>query len=454
MSDPRRALPGISAVLAQLADERTCWGRGVVKHAADAVLAEARARLADGGAPPDPAALVAAIRARARRLGDPAARAAINASGILLHTGLGRAPMPARARAAVAAACGATALQASLDRGDRSLREERAEELLRAITGCAAATIVNNCAGATMLALAATAAGREVIVSRGQLIEIGGAFRLPEVMELAGCRLREVGTTNRTHLRDYERAIGPETGAIAHIHTSNYRVRGFAGTPETAELAPLCRARGLPLIDDLGSGALAALAPFGVPDEPQVRHSLRDGADLVLFSGDKLLGGPQCGIILGAHERIAAIRRHPMSRMLRPCKLTLAALEATLTCWLDDGWKQEIPFWRLLARPLAVLRAQAETVAAAARAAGGDAAVVDTSAYVGSGSAPDEAIPSAAARVRHPALASEDLARRLRHGVPAVFGRLESGALLLDQRTVPPEDAAACAAAVEAACRA
>jgi L-seryl-tRNA(Ser) seleniumtransferase len=445
--NPLRRLPSVSRFLASAAGARlvTEYGEGLVKMALRTLLAELREELRAGGAEPpaamDDAALARALEPRLRRLAEPASRAAVNATGILLHTGLGRAPLCREAVAALAAASGYSVLQTSLETGRRSRREERVEELLRALTGCEAATVVNNNAAATMLVLNTLAAGREVVVSRGQLIEIGGSFRLPDVMAMSGCRLREVGCSNRTHLRDYEAAIGEETGALIHVHTSNYRVRGFAGTPGIAPLAELARRRGLPVVDDLGSGALVPLAEWGLADEPLISASLRAGADAVCCSGDKLIGGPQSGIILGRADVVERLRTNPFARMFRVGKLTLAALEATLVHFVNDTFREGLPFYRLLGRPLAALREQAEDVAAAVREAGGEAAVVDDLARVGSGSLPDEGVASVAVavRVRDRAGEAEALARRLRLGAPPVFGRIQEEAVRLDMRTLPAE---------------
>jgi len=270
--------------------------------------------------------IAAELEHRLVRLCQPQGRRAINASGILLHTGLGRAPLADDAAAALAGTTRYSVLQASLESGDRSLREEKIQRLLIELTGCEAATVVNNNAAATMLILHTLAAGREVIISRGQLIEIGGSFRMPDVMSRSGAILREVGTTNRTHVRDYEEAINERTAAIMHVHTSNYRVRGFAGAPDIGELVELGRRRDVAVIDDLGSGAIVPLAEFGIGNEPLVKDSIAAGADVVCFSGDKLICGPQAGIICGKKPIIERIRRSAFARMFRVCKLTLAGL--------------------------------------------------------------------------------------------------------------------------------
>jgi L-seryl-tRNA(Ser) seleniumtransferase len=387
------------------------------------------------------------------RLITPIGRRAINASGILLHTGLGRAPLCDDAAEALAGASRYSILQAGLERGDRSLREEKLQRMLIALVGCEAATVVNNNAAATMLILHTLAAGRQVIISRGQLIEIGGSFRMTEVMAQSGAILREVGTTNRTHLHDYESAIGPNTGAIIHVHTSNYRIRGFAGTPDIRELVALGRKHGIPVIDDLGSGALVPLRQWGISDEPLVADSLAAGADVVCFSGDKLICGPQSGIICGNRSIIERIRANPYARMFRVCKLTLAALESTLVHFVNRTHTQAIPFYRMLSRPLEQLRSDAARLAPML----GDLPdlsimVEDDISYIGSGSIPDEGIPTCTVRITHRTLEAGELARRLRQGIPSVFGRLADRALVLDMRTLFEGELELVAQALRATC--
>jgi L-seryl-tRNA(Ser) seleniumtransferase len=397
---------------------------------------------------PDQARVLELLALRLRRGLSAEGRRAVNATGIILHTGLGRAPLDARARALTDAASGYCVLQADIGSGARSLREERLERWLRELTGCEAATVVNNNAAATMLVLRALCAGRECILSRGQIIEIGGAFRMPEVMGMSGCRLVEVGTTNRTHLRDYAAAVTPATGAIIHVHTSNFRVRGFASTPGIAELAQLARERGVACIDDIGSGALVPLAEFGLGDEPQVPASVAAGVDAACFSGDKLICGPQAGIIVGRREAIARIRSDPFARMFRVGKHVLAGLEAAVARFLDDGWR-DLPLYRMLALPEAGLRARAASIAAGLRGLPAFASeiVADTS-YVGSGTNPDAGVPTATLRLggREP----EALAARLRAWIPAIFARVHDGRLVIDPRTIDPADDALVVAALRA----
>jgi L-seryl-tRNA(Ser) seleniumtransferase len=452
-----RALPSVSDFLGSEAGRALAgeFGEGALKFELRRALDEAREAIRAGraGAAPDPAALAADLRTRLLRLSRPAGRRAVNATGILLHTGLGRAPLCAEAAEALAGCARYSVLQADLRSGERSLREEKVERLLRELVGCEAATVVNNNAAATMLILNTLVPGREVIVSRGQLIEIGGAFRLPEVMAKSGAVLREVGTTNRTHLRDYESAIGEATGAILHVHTSNYRVRGFASAPEIGELCELGRRRNLPVLDDLGSGALVPLREFGLPDEPLVAESLKAGSLAACFSGDKLISGPQSGIICGKGEAIERIRKNPFMRMFRVGKLTLAALEATLLHFLNgESWRRAIPLYRTLARPAAELQEQAQRfVKLAADVPGLALAVAEDISYIGSGSAPDEGVPTRAVAVDPGKLSADGLARELRLGVPAVFARIKDGRVLLDMRTVAAEEVEELAGCLRAA---
>lgn len=432
-----RAIPGVGDFLASgqgsaLAAE---FGEGVVKWELRHLLQRVRAGIQEGSVQKEisPALLAASLRAALMRVAVPAGRTAINATGILLHTGLGRAPLCQDAVEALQAAAGYTPLQTSLESGDRSLREERVQRLLQELVGCGAATVVNNNAAATMLVLNTVAAGKEVVISRGQLIEIGGSFRMTEVMAQSGAVLREVGTTNRTHLRDYESAISERTGALLHVHTSNYRVRGFAGTPSIEELVVLGRKHRVPVIDDLGSGALVPLHEWGISDEPLVKDSM--GADLACFSADKLICGPQAGIICGQRGLIEKIRRNPYARMFRVCKLTLAALEATLLQFVNGRFRERLPFYRMLSRPAASLEAEA-LAQGLAGVPGVTARVDEDVSYVGSGSIPDEGIPTRVVRVRHERVAADLLAKRLRLGVPPVFGRLADRHLVLDLRTL------------------
>jgi L-seryl-tRNA(Ser) seleniumtransferase len=409
--------------------------RPLAVEAARTALARAREELCAGHDPGDLAAralgeLAAATRPRLRRV--------LNATGVIVHTNLGRAPLAAAALARAVEVGGSYSnLEYDVDAGTRGSRQDHVAGLLRRLTGAEAALVVNNNAAAVLLALAALAEGREVVVSRGELIEIGDGFRIPDVLARSGARLGEVGTTNRTRAADYERAIGPETALLLRVHQSNFRVIGFTERPATSALADVARRTGLPLVDDLGSGALTSLA-----DEPSPAQSLADGADLVCFSGDKLLGGPQAGIVAGRADLVERLRRHPLQRALRADKLTLAALEGTLALHLDpDAARRELPVTRMLEEPADVVRARAQRLAAAV---GGE--VEETVARVGGGALPLAELPSFACAVE------EELSAPLRVSDPPVIGIVRDGRTLLDCRTLTDAEADEAAAAV-LACR-
>jgi L-seryl-tRNA(Ser) seleniumtransferase len=462
-SSPFRLLPPVHELIESeiLAGPIARHGREVVRSAVRAVLDDARGRIAGGigGVPVDRDSLA---RMAADRVESdlPTLRPVINATGILLHTGLGRAPMAREASEAVAAvATGYCNLEFDLEEGLRGRRSAGVAELIRRLTGAEAATVVNNNAGATMLALRALAIGREVVVSRGQLVEIGGSYRLPEVFEASGARLREVGTTNKTRLSDYERAIGPDTAALLRVHSSNYRIVGFTESVEIADLAALGRSKGVLTIDDIGSGALGPGRPPGVVGEPTVAEGLASGADLVLCSGDKLLGGPQCGLLIGRSEVIRRVESDPLMRALRVDKMTLAALEATLRLALDPARAaRSIPLWGFLSTSVETLRDRADRLAGRLREEFGlGASAVESVAYVGGGSAPDEAIASASVRLDPPlpgrCPGASEASRALRVGSPAVVCRVQSGALWFDLRSVFPEDDGKIAEAIAAVVR-
>jgi L-seryl-tRNA(Ser) seleniumtransferase len=402
--------------------------------AARAVLARARETVAAGGSPAD---LAAQLRAELRALRAPRLRRVLNATGVIVHTNLGRAPLAAEALERVMdAARGYSNLEYDLTDGRRGSRQEHVADALRRLTGAEAALVVNNNAAAVLVALAALAEGREVVVSRGELIEIGDGFRIPDVLARSGARLREVGTTNRTRAADYERAVGPETAALLRVHQSNFRVVGFTEQPTVAELAAVARRHGVPLVDDLGSGVLVALE-----GEPSARESLAAGADLVCFSGDKLLGGPQAGVVVGRAELVERLRRHPLQRAMRADKLTLAALEGTLALYLEPGRAaSEVPVLRMLEEPAESVRARAARLA---EAVGGE--VEETVARVGGGALPLAEIVSFACAVE------EELATPLRTGEPPVVGIVRDGRLLLDCRTLAEGEVDEVAAAVAAA---
>ena len=370
-----------------------------------------------------------------------APRKVINATGVLLHTGLGRAPLSHAAREAMMDAAGACLLEVNPESGERSYRGFQVEELLKALTGCEDSLIVNNNAGATVLLLQALCQGREVLISRSQLVEIGGSFRLPEIFQTAGVVLREVGTTNRTHLRDYASAITERTAAILRVHASNFRIVGFTAEPSSLELVTLAHARGLMMFDDIGSGQLfqnPVLTAFG---EPDFRTSIEDGADLVLGSGDKLLGGPQTGIILGRSTFIQSLRHHPLARCLRIDKFSLAALHATLLIHARGTSTDELPLYEMLQVDISALNQRAESIVAQLDSLPDVTWQIRPGvAEVGGGSCAGHPIPSVAISLRSASMPAQILARNLRMSVPSIWGRIEADCVLLDLRSVDPED--------------
>ncbi len=396
--------------------------------AARRVLERARTEILAGV---DPGDLLARVRAELEEARSPRLRRLLNATGVIVHTNLGRAPLPEAALNRLReVGRGYSNLEYDLAEGGRGSRQDHLGAILRRLTGAEAALVVNNNAAAVMLALAALAEGREVLESRSELIEIGDGFRIPEVLARSGARLVEVGTTNRTRAADYEAAIGPETGLLLRVHQSNFRVVGFAEQPTTAELAAVARRHDVPLVDDLGSGALVSLH-----DEPTAQDALAGGADLVCFSGDKLLGGPQAGIVAGRAELVEQLRRHPLQRALRADKLSLAALEGTLALYLDAP--AQIPVLRMIQEPLDAVRARAERLA---RLVGG--AIEETVARVGGGALPLAELPSFACAVE------EELAGPLRTGEPPVVAVVRDGRTLLDCRTLDDAEADEVAAVV------
>jgi L-seryl-tRNA(Ser) seleniumtransferase len=400
--------------------------------AARDVLARAREEIRSGADPGDLAARLREVLAGVRR---PSLRRVLNATGVIVHTNLGRAPLAEEALARVQETGGGYSnLEYDLTAGGRGSRQDHVAAILRRLTGAEAALVVNNNAAAVLLALAALAEGREVLVSRGELIEIGDGFRIPDVLTRSGARLVEVGTTNRTRAADYERAVGPETAVLLRVHQSNFRVVGFTEQPRIEELAAVAHRHGLPLVDDLGSGVLTDLA-----DEPSAKDALARGADLVCFSGDKLLGGPQAGIVVGRAEPVEKLRRHPLQRALRADKLTLAALEGTLLLYLDAP--ERVPVLRMLRESAGSVRARAERLAASV-----EGSVEETVARVGGGALPLAELPSFACAVE------EVLATELRATDPPVIGIVRDGRLLLDCRTLRDDEIEEVAAAV-AQCR-
>jgi L-seryl-tRNA(Ser) seleniumtransferase len=433
-------LPQVDAVLREpdAAPVIETYGRRPFTAAVRRAIDVARDRVKRGG----PVARIDdVITAAARDLADRRAgrmRRVVNATGVVLHTNLGRAPLSAAAREAVSEAAGYATLEYELGEGRRGSRTEHVGALAAEACEAEAATAVNNGAAALVLVLAALAAGREAIVSRGELIEIGGSFRLPDVMGASGAVLREIGTTNRTKLEDYRAAIGDRTGLVLKVHKSNYRVVGFATEPSLAEVAALARDEGVPIVHDLGSGlirpdAAAEATGGGFADEPTAVDSLRDGADLVVFSGDKLLGGPQAGIVAGRADLVMRCQRHPLARALRIDKLQRAALEATLESHLRADVPVDLPVWAMLTADAAGLRERAEAVAARI---GPPARAAEVVSLTGGGSLPGAELPSWAVRLGVDD--ADGLARHLRRTDPPIIARVEGGAVLLDLRTVPP----------------
>jgi L-seryl-tRNA(Ser) seleniumtransferase len=454
--DGRAALPAVDRVLNGPAAVALIgqYGRPLVVEAVRETLAACRT---DGGTA-SIEAIATASEAWLAALMRPSQRRVFNLTGTVLHTNLGRAPLPEEAVAAVVEAMRAPSnLEYDIASGRRGERDDHIASWLKRLTGADAALAVNNNAGALLLALNALAAGRETLVSRGELIEIGGSFRLPDIMQRAGTTLREVGTTNRTHLRDFADAIGPDTALILKVHTSNYEIQGFTAAVPTPRLAELARGRGLPFVEDLGSGTLVELGGWGLPHEPTVAESLKAGADLVTFSGDKLLGGPQAGLVVGRAGLVATLARNPLKRALRLDKMRLAALEAVLRLYADpDRLAERLPALRLLSRQRAEIAATAERLMpAAAGVLAGLAAVevVETRSQIGSGALPVSLLPSAGLALkplRRSDSAVQALAQRLRALPVPVIGRIEAGRLILDLRCL--EDEAGFLAQLDAIC--
>jgi L-seryl-tRNA(Ser) seleniumtransferase len=435
-SDPRRTLPSVGVLLESPEIEPLLARspRALVTDAIRSVIERARANPSD--APVDAASWAQAVTRQLAKRERQSLRPVINATGVVLHTNLGRAPLAAAAlQAIVDTASVACNLEYDIEQGERGSRYVHAVDLLRELTGAEDAIVVNNCASALVLTLNSLSAGREAIVSRGELIEIGGSFRVPDIMAKSGATLLEVGTTNRTHLADYSDVIGESTGTIVKVHRSNFEVRGFVAETDVRDLASLARTHSLPLIFDFGSGLLLSLDEFGLRGEPTARDAIRDGATLVLMSGDKLLGGPQAGIVLGDAKAIAACRKNPLARAVRVDKLTLAALEATLALYRDPSRAvREIPTLAMLTAPIASVRTRAEQVRERMLATGLKCDVVETEASVGGGAFPTARIPSFAVAFSGHA---DDIERRLRMGAHSIIGRIGQGRVLLDLRSVP-----------------
>ena len=449
---PLASLPSVDRLLRApaLAALAAAHGHEPAKRGAQDALALARASAREGEAAPGEEALVAsAVRLAQARLA-PRLVPVINLTGTVIHTNLGRALLAEEAVESVAAAMrGYGALEFDLGGGDRGDRDRVVEDLLLELTGAEAVTVVNNNAAAVLLALAALGARKEAVISHGELVEIGGAFRMPDVMKAANVKLVAVGTTNRTHAKDYEEAIGPRTGLLVRAHWSNYAITGFTSVVDEATIAAIAHRHGLPFLVDLGAGALVDLARFGLPREPMPSEALAAGADVVTFSGDKLLGGPQAGILVGRRAAIARIKKHPLKRALRCSKITLAALEATLRVYASGHRLEErLPVLALLTRPEADIRAACERVLPAFARFSGHAFTVRIEAcasQIGSGSLPVERLPSSAlvavpAAAKGAGRALGALAARLRELPTPVIGRVSEGALWLDLRCLRPQE--------------
>lgn len=458
-----RAIPKVDDVLSwpELRAALDALPRWAALDAVRGVIESLRAEIEALAAPADDPAggrpgLLARLLPALAAQGLPRLREVVNASGIVVHTNLGRSPLAAEARARIdAVAASYSNLEYDVPSGGRGSRQAHCDELLRRLTGAEAALVVNNNAAAVFLCLNTLAEGREVVVSRGQLVEIGGSFRIPDVMRKSGALLREVGTTNKTRARDYREAVGPGTALLLRVHTSNFRVVGFTESVDLGELVAIGRAAGVPVMDDLGSGCLVDLAAHGLPGEPTAADAVGAGADLVTFSGDKLLGAPQAGVILGRRELVERIRSNPLHRAMRVDKLTLAGLEATLRLYREgpSGWAR-IPTLRMIAEEPAAVRRRARRLLRRLPASLREcwsARVVPSTCQVGGGALPAEPLPSFAVRLGGPDRPAHRLEAALRLGDPPVVARLLDGGLLLDLRTVEDSRLPLLARAVTAA---
>lgn len=448
-NDPRRELPSVDELLRSPSARslRVLTGDRLLsdlcRKAIDACRADLTVKMANGLAENIDTNALAEERLNAIATSFFAAKQTrvINATGVVVHTNLGRAPLSDAAREAMIEAAGYSNVEMNLEDGKRGRRGGYAEDLICELTGAEAAVIVNNCAAAAFLVLSVLAKDKEVIVSRGELVEIGGDFRVPDVLERSGAHLCEVGTTNRTKLSDYATAIGENTGMLLRVHPSNYKIIGFTSSPSNAELAGLAREKGLVFFEDAGSGALVDLSQYGLGDEPVISRSIADGADVVSFSGDKLLGGPQSGLIVGRKDLIEKIRRHPLFRALRASKLIYAGLEATLESYLRGNEFTEIPVLRMIATTAEEINERSLKFLESFRSAAGLSAkvelkLIDGVSVIGGGSAPGVQPPTHLITVEHSELKADDLAARFRSNRIPVFGRIENDRFLIDLRTV------------------
>ena len=449
-----RQIPGVDELLKMELIEAALnrRPRSLVLESIRQVLDEKRKRLLTGGKTVQeidlrPVHIVELVLDRLESLFEHTLQPVINGAGIIIHTNLGRSLLPKEAVERLQLLCSSYCnLEYDLDEGRRGSRYVHAEAILREITGAEAALVVNNNAGAVLLVLNTLASGREAVVSRGQLVEIGGSFRIPDVMKSGGVILREVGCTNRTHLRDYESAITEQTALLLKVHCSNYRIMGFTSDVSLEELASLGRRRGLPVMEDLGSGSFVDLSRFGLQREPTVQAAVHSGADVVTFSGDKLLGGPQAGVIVGRRDIVAACRKNPLTRALRVDKMTLAALEAVLRLYRDERQAIEaIPTLQMIALPAPVLERRAHQLAAAIREVRQSdlslrVEVIPGFSQVGGGSLPGQDMPTFLTSVRSPKLSANKIEKGLRTAKPPIIGRIEADRYLLDVRTMNPDD--------------
>jgi len=440
MQTELRKLPAVDRLLQEEALQGLIreHGRELVVKVVRASLDDVRERILAGESCPPLQDLIAEVDKRLAVTVRLTLQPVINATGVVIHTNLGRAPLSTATIAAMhRAAAGYTNLEFDLERGRRGSRYDHAEELLCRLTGAEASLLVNNNAGAVLLILMALARDREVVISRGQLVEIGGGFRIPDVMAQSGARLVEVGTTNRTYLSDYDRAISEATAFLMRVHSSNFRVSGFVHQVALGDLVELARGHGIQVVDDLGSGTLLDTAAFGLAHEPMVQESIAAGASLVSFSGDKLLGGPQAGIIVGKRSLVEQLKRHPLARALRVDKIAIAGIQANLLHYLKGEALDKVPVWRMITMTAGEIETRAEALAAQLAHFGIATEVIEGRSTVGGGSLPGETLPTRLVTLRADSV--DALARALRLGAPGVVGRIEDDRLLLDPRTILPD---------------
>ena len=438
--DELRKLPSVDKLLGdpKVQGLVSVHGRSLVVSAVQEALAGARELVSTGLPCPESAALSQKVEELVGLATRPSLCPVINATGVIIHTNLGRSPLSQAAQEAMRRTSAYSNLEYDLDAGERGSRYVHAEALLCRLTGAKAALVVNNDAAAILLVLAALAKGREVVISRGQLVEIGGGFRIPEVLAESGARLVEVGTTNRTYRQDYESAISADTAMLLHVHSSNFRVTGFVHETPLGDLVEIAHARSLLAVDDLGSGALLDTAQFGLTHEPTTQEALASGADLVCISGDKLVGGPQAGIILGDERLISLLKKHPLTRALRVSKTVLAGLQATLLHYLQGEALRQVPVWQMMVLQPAQIGVRAEALLCWLKGQGVPAELVDGVSAVGGGTLPGETLPTRLVSVQ--TASASQLAERLRQGAIPVLGRIEDEHLVLDLRTVLPSE--------------